>query len=216
LAAIGLLSGSVQAEQTTSLTQRQVRDPRQLEVILENNATDSETRLAAIEGGTATVTLGANKLLVGNDSSNQTAMAVTGDVTITQDGTNITTALAADTVGTNEMADADHGDVAWSSGVASVEAGATTFQVTSKYPVVGPDATTGLMTLAASVTAGAGATETNTFATAFGAAPVVVCTYTEDPGDVRPIFVTSVTASNFVANITADKNYSYVAIGQRP
>jgi hypothetical protein len=45
--------------------------------------------------GTATVTLGANKLWVGNDTSNQTAMAVAGDVTITQDGTNVTTAIAS-------------------------------------------------------------------------------------------------------------------------
>jgi hypothetical protein len=44
----------------------------------------------------------------------------------------------------------------------------------------------------------------------------VTCTYTEDPGDVRPNYETSVTASNFVANITADKNYGYIAVGTRP
>jgi hypothetical protein len=68
----------------------------------------------------------------------------------------------------------------------------------------------------AACTAGTNATETISFAVAFGAAPIVTCTYTEDPGDVRPIFVTSVTASNFVANITADKNYGYIAVGSRP
>jgi hypothetical protein len=86
---------TVQAAQDTVLTQRVVRDPRKLETWLEANATDAETRIAAIEGGTATVTLAPNKMLVGNDASNQTAMAVTGDVTITQDGTNLTTAIAA-------------------------------------------------------------------------------------------------------------------------
>jgi hypothetical protein len=91
-------------------------------------------------------------------------------------------------------------------------------EVTSdgKYAVTGGDATTGLMIQKAARTAGTNATETIAFAVVFGAAPIVTCTYTEDPGDVRPIFVTSVTASNFVANITADKNYGYVAVGTRP
>ena len=40
---------AVIAAQDTTLTQRQVRDPRQLEVILEANATDAETRLTASE-----------------------------------------------------------------------------------------------------------------------------------------------------------------------
>jgi hypothetical protein len=43
---------------------------------------------------TATHTLAANKLYVGNTANARTAMAVTGDVTITQDGTNVTTAIA--------------------------------------------------------------------------------------------------------------------------
>jgi len=86
----------------------------------------------------------------------------------------------------------------------------------SGYAVMGGDATTGLMVLKGAVTSGTNATQTVTFGTVFGAAPIVVCTYTEDPGDVRPIFVTSVTASNFVANITADKNYGYIAVGTRP
>ena len=98
---------------------------------------------------------------------------------------------------------------------AAIEA-RTEWTVDGKYSVVGGDATTGLMVLKGAVTSGTNATETVTFATVFGAAPIVMCTYTEDPGDVRPIFVTSVTASNFVANITADKNFGYVAVGTRP
>ena len=46
--------------------------------------------------------------------------ALAGDVT----GTVGLTALAADVVGTAEMADADHGDVSWSGGVATVDSGA--------------------------------------------------------------------------------------------
>ena len=88
--------------------------------------------------------------------------------------------------------------------------------VDSKFVAVGPNETTGLMVLGAAVTATADALQTNTFATAFGAAPIVVCTYTEDPGDVAPIFVTSTTASNFICQITADKNFQYIAIGARP
>lgn len=58
-----------------------------------NTAIDAN--FAAIEAGTATVTLDTNKLWVGNNSQAQTAMGVQGDVTITQDGTNVTTAIAA-------------------------------------------------------------------------------------------------------------------------
>jgi len=89
-------------------------------------------------------------------------------------------------------------------------------QVDSKYVVVGGDATTGLMVQAASVTALNQTVMTNTFAVAFGAAPVVTTTYTEDPGDVRSLFLGTITASNFICTITADKNFSYVAVGARP
>jgi len=92
---LAVAASVVFAAQDTTLTEREVRDPKKLEPWLEANATDAQTRLAAIEGGTASVTLAANKLLVGNDTSNQTAMAVTGDVTISQDGTNVTTAIAS-------------------------------------------------------------------------------------------------------------------------
>jgi len=89
---------ALHAAQDTSLTEREVRDPKQLETWLESNASDAQTRVAAIEAGTATVTLDTDKIWVGNDSSNQTAMAVQGDVTITQDGTNVTAAIASEVV----------------------------------------------------------------------------------------------------------------------
>ena len=84
-----------------------------------------QTRIAGLEGGTATVTLETDKLLVGNDTSNRTAMGIAAgsEVTMTQDGTNVTLALAADVVAAAEMADADHGEVTWASGVATVDDG---------------------------------------------------------------------------------------------
>jgi len=59
-------------------------------------------------------------------------------------------------------------------------------------------------------------TMTNTFATVFATAPIVVVTYTEDPGDVRPAFVTLVTPSNFVCKVASSKDYGYIAVGTRP
>lgn len=92
-----LVCGGAFAAQDTELVDgyAEVRDPVRLKAWLEANAADAESRIAAIEGGTATVTQTADTLLVGNDASNQVAMAVTGDVTISQDGTNVTTAITS-------------------------------------------------------------------------------------------------------------------------
>jgi len=49
LAAVLVSIVAVQAAQDTALTQREVRDPRKLEVWLEGNASDAETRIAAVE-----------------------------------------------------------------------------------------------------------------------------------------------------------------------
>ena len=94
--------------------------------------------------------------------------------------------------------------------------GAVEVTIDSKYAVVGPDATTGLMIQSSNVTASALVLQTNTFTVAFGAAPIVSCTYTEDPGDVQPLYVTAVTTTNFVCTVTADKNFGYIAVGTRP
>jgi hypothetical protein len=293
---IGLLAllvcGAAMAAQDTDITPREVRDPKTLETWLEANASDAQTRIAAVE--TSTTTLGTNAVAASRLTGNIAIARMTnglvdaigaaqladgdlgdvsvasgvvtldadvvaaaemadadhgdvawsggvaavqavqadaivkaslsavdfGDFTADADGT---CTLDADVVAAAEMADADHGDVSWSGGVATVDnvaaanVGARTeWTVDGKYSVVGGDASTGLMVLAGAVTSGTGTTETVTFAVAFGAAPIVQCTYTEDPGEVRPIFVTSVTASNFVVNITADMNFGYVAVGARP
>ena len=95
LISLMVAAGFVFAAQDTTLDQREVRDPKKLETWLEANASDAETRLAAIEGGSATISLDANKINVGNSSSNEVAMGVTGDVALTQDGTNATLTVSA-------------------------------------------------------------------------------------------------------------------------
>jgi hypothetical protein len=58
---------------------------------------------------------------------------------------------------------------------------------------------------------------TQTFNTAFAnaAVPVVIASYTEDPGDVRPIFVTGIASNQCLFNVTANKAFNWYAIGDR-
>jgi hypothetical protein len=156
---------------------------------------------ASVKGTLATkASIGSSGIITMAGSATLDNTASAAELNITETTVKITGALTSTGLGT----------------FAGLTTGTGEATVDGKYGVTGGDATTGLMVQKAARTAGTNATETITFAVAFGAAPIVVCTYTEDPGDVRPIFVTSVTASNFVANITADKNYGYVAVGTRP
>jgi hypothetical protein len=154
--------------------------------------------------GAATVTLQSDK---GDDAGDKFGLAA-------QDGG--TLAIQSDASVKGTLATKASFSSSGALTVTALSTGTGEATVDSKYAVVGGDATTALMVLKGAVTSGTNATQTVTFGTVFGAAPIVACTYTEDPGDVRPIFVTSVTASNFVANITADKNFGYVAVGTRP
>ena len=74
----------------------------------------------------------------------------------------------------------------------------------------------GIKIQSASVTMHAGTVYTGTYATAFsaGTTPIVVATYTEDPGDVQPLYVTTDTNVGFTVTVTADKNFNWIAIGQ--
>jgi len=92
----------------------------------------------------------------------------------------------------------------------------TEVTIDSKYAVVGPDASTGLMVQGALVTSTAVPLQTNAFATVFGATPVVVASYSEDPGNSTNIYITTITVSNFLCTVEGDKNFSYIAIGARP
>lgn len=104
-----LVCGACFAAQDTALTQREVRDPRQLETWLEGNATDAQTRLAACEAGA--ITLASGKIIVGNSGGTGEAVTVTGDIAIDntgeatiQPGAVEASMIAADVI-TNVLAD---------------------------------------------------------------------------------------------------------------
>jgi hypothetical protein len=88
LAAVAaVVAVAVYAAQDTALDgMAEVRDPVRLKVWLEANASDAETRIAAVEATGAGGTLAPAYLLVGNASTVATAVAVSGDVTITTNG----------------------------------------------------------------------------------------------------------------------------------
>jgi len=89
-----LACGAVNATQDATLTQREVRDPRQLEVILEANATDAETRLADIEAGTAIDDITVNNATVNTNITVGDKAGQAGTVAV-RDGTIDTFAINA-------------------------------------------------------------------------------------------------------------------------
>ena len=97
--------GVAWAAQDSALSIRQVRDPVQLRDKLNANALDTETRVAAVEATSAGGTLRTAYILVGNATSNATAVAVSGAATIAANGAvttvGVTTNLAYS--GTNIM-----------------------------------------------------------------------------------------------------------------
>lgn len=80
------------------------------------------------------------------------------------------------------------------------------------------DSTANQLIQSASVTMHSGTVYTGTYHTAFlaGTTPIVVATYTEDPGDVQPLYVTTDTNVGFTVTVTADKNFNWMAVGQKP
>lgn len=76
--------------QDTALSQKEVRDPRQLELWLESNASDAETRLAAVEGGDVPGAVGgalaSGKIVVGNSGGTGEARTVSGDLRLSNTG----------------------------------------------------------------------------------------------------------------------------------
>ena len=77
---------AVQAAQKVAFTQREVRDPRQLEAALEANAADAETRIAAVEAAGVGGALASGKIIVGNSGGTGEAQTVTGDITLSNAG----------------------------------------------------------------------------------------------------------------------------------
>ena len=84
-AAVALGAAAI-AEQISTVTIRQVRDPVQLRKLLSDNASDAETRIAAVEAAGVGGTLPTAQIIVGDAESNATAVAVSGDVTISSAG----------------------------------------------------------------------------------------------------------------------------------
>lgn len=82
----GLLCGIVYAAQDTDITNREVRDPLRLESWLETNATDVESRVASLEGGSTVGTVLPAYIIVGNASSQGVDVAVSGDITMATNG----------------------------------------------------------------------------------------------------------------------------------
>jgi hypothetical protein len=82
--------------------------------------------------------------------------------------------------------------------------------------VTGESASTVYMTLAAAITSSAATLQTNDFAVVFEAAPIVTVAYAEDPGSAEAPWVVSVTPSNLVVTVVADKDFNYIAHGQSP
>jgi cytoskeletal protein CcmA (bactofilin family) len=88
--------------------------------------------------------------------------------------------------------------------------------IDSRYAAVGPNVTAGIMVLSTNITSTSDTIQTNSFETAFAAPPVVVCTYTENPGAAEAPWVQNVTTTNFECTVVADKNFGYIAAGLRP
>jgi hypothetical protein len=88
LAAVAaVVAVAVYAAQDTTLDgMAEVRDPVRLKVWLEGNASDAQTRIAAVEAAGVGGTLAPAYILVGNASTVATAVAVSGDVTIATNG----------------------------------------------------------------------------------------------------------------------------------
>ena len=82
----GLLCGVVYAAQDTAISNREVRDPKRLEVWLEANASDTETRVASLEGGSTVGSVEPGYVIVGNASTVGVDVAVSGDITMATNG----------------------------------------------------------------------------------------------------------------------------------
>lgn len=80
--ALALLSFVAQAAQDTALTNREVRDPKQLEPWLEANAADAQARLASLEASTNAAATVSNLTVTANATIAGT-LGVTGAATLT-------------------------------------------------------------------------------------------------------------------------------------
>lgn len=99
-------------------------DPITLNAAITSVLSLTTQEISAVDAGAADAlvawddTAGALAYMTGADVIAIFSGSVSGDISLTTAGV---AALSADSVSTDEMADADHGDVAWSSGAATVQ-----------------------------------------------------------------------------------------------
>ncbi len=160
--------------------------------------------------------LTAGQIFVGNSAdSNVNAVTLSADLTVDTNGvaTIPDNSVLASEVGAGTFPS----DNVYSNTAGTIYTGEAS--VDGKYGTVGPDATTGLMLEAGTVALTAGGTVTQAFTAVFGAAPNVVGTYADDPGNSTNVNIAlyfAATTSNFLATGVASKNLDWVAVGQRP
>lgn len=87
-----------------------------------------------------------------------------------------------------------------------------------KAAVVATNAATELMVQTFNVTMHAGTIWTQNLPVVYdnGVVPTVVAAYTEDPGDVRPLYVSASASNQVQVTVTADKNFNIVVVGTIP
>jgi hypothetical protein len=87
LATAAIVAVAVYAAQDTTLDGvREVRDPVRLKEWLETNASDAETRIAAVEAAGVGGALASGKIIVGNSGGTGEAQTVTGDISLSNAG----------------------------------------------------------------------------------------------------------------------------------
>lgn len=84
--AMMLVAMGVYAAQDSALSIRQVRDPVQLRDKINANAADAESRIAAVEAAGVGGALASASIIVGNSGGTGAAVAVTGDITLSNAG----------------------------------------------------------------------------------------------------------------------------------
>jgi hypothetical protein len=167
---------------------------------LKSLITALDANFALIEAGTETVTMAPAYLYVGSATSQKVAVAVSGDVTMGNDGA---VAIASDVI--------INADVKSDAAIATSKLAADA--------VRSGDSTPNQLIQAGTSDVADTTTQTNTFTVAYKSAtiPVVVASYACPAADVAPLFVTSIASNQFVVTLAAtNMPITWMAIGQKP
>lgn len=163
---------------------------------LKNLTSEIDANFALIEAGTESVTLDAGYVYVGSATSQKVAVAVSGDVTM---ATNGVVAIASGVI--------VNADIKSDAAIASTKLASDV--------VYAGDATPSQLLQSGTIAGDAETAKTGTFNTVYSVAPVVVCNFAADPGDVQPLYVSATTTSNFTVTVaTTNIAVNWIAIGQ--